>query len=186
MESSDENKKKLELIHVAINQLIEETNKKGKDQEEKEEESILLSRLLSQLDTMEKDAATSCLLKCPLENEQPLTLATGARESRDEEVEVKEIVKELRIVKRQNVITHCLLSVMIIVTAVWQFSEASLLLNMKEKVTHPIRAVGDMVTGSIKWKGGTPKIEAPPLPPISVPELPHMDLPQLNFNGGEE
>lgn len=183
-------KKKMELIHMAINQLIEERNNKGMNQgNDEEEETILLSRLLSQLDSLEKDEGTSNLMKLPLEKEESSALTAGARDCGTKEVGMDEIVKELKSVKRQNLITHCLLSVMIIVTAVWQFSEASLLLNMKEKVTHPIRAVGDVFASSFKWKerkGKKPVIEAPSLPPISVPELLHLDLPHLSLNDDEE
>ncbi|KAJ6836461.1 uncharacterized protein M6B38_327965 [Iris pallida] len=50
------------------------------------------------------------------------------------EVGLNEVVRELKKVKRQNLITHCLLSVMIVVTAVWQFSEASLLIRLSKSL----------------------------------------------------
>ena len=123
------------------------------------------------------------MLKCPLEKEEPSALRSETGDCDAKDVRMDEIVKELRTVKRQNLITHCLLSVLIVVTTVWQFSEASLLLKMKERVSHPMRAVGDMVAGSFKWKGKKPAVEAPPLPPIAVPELPRLDLPHLTFDG---
>lgn len=185
MDTVDDNKK-LEVIHETINKLIEERSKKSKEQED-DEETILFSRLLHHLDSLKKDAkTTSSMLKCPTEKEEPSALAAEAGNQEVKEMEMVEIVKELRSVKRQNVITHCLLTVMIIVTTVWQVSEASILFGMKEKVTHPIRSVGDMIARSLKLKGKKPTIDAPPLPPISVPELPRVDMPYLSLNGSED
>ncbi|KAG8497309.1 hypothetical protein CXB51_008507 [Gossypium anomalum] len=55
---------------------------------------------------------------------------------------VEELVKELKAIKKQNTITHCLLSAMIVVTLFWQVFEASLLLQLKNGFTHPFKSVG--------------------------------------------
>lgn len=139
------------------------------------------------MDSLDNGASASSSMKCPLEKEESPLLAVGAGDCGAKEVVMDDIVKELKNVKRQNLITHCLLSIMIIVTAVWQFKEASILLNMKEKVTHPIQAVGGIIASSFKWKerkGKKLAIQAPPLPPIGIPELPHVDLPHLSLNDG--
>ncbi|KAK1270444.1 hypothetical protein QJS04_geneDACA012588 [Acorus gramineus] len=103
-------------------------------------------------------------------------------------------MRELKAVKRQNLITHCLLSVVIVVTVVWQLSEVSFLLSMKDKVSHPIRSIWNVMEGALKGGGkiqdpNKPNnhtlIEASPLLPLSVPELPHVDLPALPFNNGQ-
>lgn len=109
-------------------------------------------------------------MKFQADNEGSSALPAEAKE-----VAMDEIVKEIRTVKRQNLITHGLLSALIVVTAVWQFKEASLLLSMKEMVTHPIKSVGNMIADFLELKKKKPVIEAHPLPPISVPELPRMD-----------
>ncbi|KAJ6853178.1 uncharacterized protein M6B38_251555 [Iris pallida] len=189
MESiEDDRKKKIELIQAAIHQLFEEKkkNKKGKEEGDEEEEDLLLSKLLSQLDSLEKDAHNTYLPICPAEEHEPSMSVSKAAEYGANEVGLNEVVRELKKVKRQNLITHCLLSVMIVVTAVWQFSEASLLIRIKQKFSHPIKSVGDMITDSLKGQGKKPKIEAPGLPPIGVPQLPSMDLSSLSLNGNEE
>lgn len=52
-------------------------------------------------------------------------------------VTAEEVLRELKNVKRQNRITHWLLSAMILITAFWQLSEVSVLLFMKQKLRHP-------------------------------------------------
>lgn len=102
------------------------------------------------------------------------------------EVDMGEVANEIRRVKVQNVITHCLLSVMIVLTAAWQFSEVSFLLMAKQKLRNPLRTIGDAFMGFLKGKGEKPKIEAAAaLPPIPVPGLPHVDLPSLTLDGDE-
>ena len=63
----------------------------------------------------------------------------------------EEIVKELRAVRRQNFVTHCLLSVMIALTVAWQVSEVSLILKVKDGLTHPFKSFGSMLTGRVKY-----------------------------------
>ncbi|CAL5338126.1 unnamed protein product [Camellia sinensis] len=101
----------------------------------------------------------------------------------------KEIVKELRNVKRQNFITHCLLSAMIVLTITWQISEVSLVLSLKDGLSHPFKTFGGMLAGMLKGpvldaqngekKSSTnqPQIEVPAIPPLKIPELPLLDLP---------
>ncbi|KAG1370132.1 calmodulin-binding transcription activator 4 [Cocos nucifera] len=61
------------------------------------------------------------------------------------------------------------------------FNEVSLLLAVKEKFSHPLRAVGDMIRGSFKGKVKKPHVQVH-LPPIGVPEIPHVDLPSITLN----
>ncbi|KAL9257001.1 hypothetical protein AKJ16_DCAP01997 [Drosera capensis] len=106
--------------------------------------------------------------------------ATGAGD-------VEEILKELKKVRRQNTITHYLLSTLIVLTAAWQLSEVSLLLKVKEGVSHPFRSVGSMVTKMIKGKGQDPeKQDQTDGPAIKVPELPRLDLLSLGLSGDKE
>lgn len=110
------------------------------------------------------------------------------------ETDMEEILKELKAVKRQNTITHCLLSVLIVVTMVWQFSEVSIFLKVKDGFSHPFRSFGSMLVGMLPSpragindvhdadKDSTPQNHNHnPL----VPELPHLDFPNLgSYNGG--
>lgn len=71
----------------------------------------------------------------------------GSREN----AAAEEIVKELRTLRRQNFVTHCLLSVMIALTVAWQVSEVSLILKVKDGLTHPFKSFGSMLlTGMAK------------------------------------
>lgn len=108
-------------------------------------------------------------------------------------VDTEHIVKELKKVKKQNSVTHWLLSAMIALTLVWQISEISLILKVKDGLRHPFKSLGGMFTGILK----TPTTnghdsekqnqnKAPSLPPIKVSDLPAMELPNLNGNNGGE
>lgn len=107
------------------------------------------------------------------------------------DIEAEEIIKELKNVKRQNCITHWLLSAMIVLTVAWQISEVSLILKVKDGLSHPFKHLGCMFTGVLKTSGTNGhdvankenKSEAPSLVPL--PELPHIELPDLNGNGGK-
>ncbi|KAI3803940.1 hypothetical protein L1987_32106 [Smallanthus sonchifolius] len=114
----------VEVIKEAIKQVIEEV---GSDDEG--DDRLLLSKLMSQLEGEPSD--------------------TKLNMSRLEEQEER-IVKELKIVRRQNVITHCLLSVMILLTAAWQISEVSIILKLKNGISHPFRSFGSMLKSVIK------------------------------------
>ena len=70
----------------------------------------------------------------------------GSREN----AAAEEIVRELRKVRRQNFVTHCLLSAMIVLTVAWQVSEVSLILKVKDGLRHPFKSFGSMLTGILK------------------------------------
>lgn len=122
---------------------------------------------------------------------------TAAKDEGAAGVTAEEVVEELRKVRRQNTITHVLLSVLIVVTAVWQLSEFSFLLEIKNKVQHPFRAIGGMIFSAM---GGNPdrssqdksstRVIPPmdghpqPLPTFKMPELPHVELNSLPGNSG--
>lgn len=72
----------------------------------------------------------------------------------EEEEEEEEILKELKKVRRQNSITHYLLTAMIVITLGWQLSEVSLILNIKHRVTNPFKSATEMLKGFLKGRGG--------------------------------
>lgn len=114
------------------------------------------------------------------------------------EIGAEEIVKELKKVKRQNFVTHCLLSAMIILTFAWQLSEVTLILKVKEGLSNPFRSVGSLLAGMLKGPAtngqDTEKqsslskklpSEAPSVSPLKIPEIPFVDLPDLGLNGSK-
>lgn len=104
----------------------------------------------------------------------------GAKNDRDK------IANELRNLKRQNFITHCLLSVMIALTVVWQLSEVKLILCLKDGLSHPFRSAGRMLMGFL-WRSRNNGQDGEKRnliePPLKIPELPHMNLSEFRLNG---
>lgn len=66
-----------------------------------------------------------------------------------------EIMKELKNIKRQNLITHGLLSAMIVVTLTWQLSEVSLILKIKNVLSSPLESLGGIMK---RFLNGQPKV----------------------------
>ncbi|KAL5724853.1 hypothetical protein ACHQM5_008064 [Ranunculus cassubicifolius] len=139
----------MELIHVAIQQLLSQKKDERKiPVQDDDDDDALLSKLLSKLESIKKEREiTTC---GPLaEAKEPSPPMTEKETSdRNQEISSEETVKELREVKRQNRTTHWLLSGVVVLIAVWQFSEVSVLLIVKNKVTHPFRTVGSMFNGA--------------------------------------
>ncbi|CAD5166379.1 unnamed protein product [Musa acuminata subsp. malaccensis] len=182
MERAKNTNEKVEVVHEALHQLLEERKRRRK---EEEEEDLLLSNLLLRLESLEKDGiATEGPEESAIE-EEPEFSKPVSQNCEKREVGMDEIARELRKVKKQNLITHCLLSVMLVITAVWQFNEVSLLLAVRDKLSHPLRTVGDVVKRCLKGNGKRPQIEALPLPPIAVPELSNADLLPLTLRSEE-
>ncbi|XP_042466599.1 uncharacterized protein LOC122049253 [Zingiber officinale] len=97
------------------------------------------------------------------------------------------IAEEIRGVRKQNLVTHRLLSALIVVTLVWQLNEVSLLLMAREKLRNPLKAIGDAVKGLVRGCGRRrlqkQQIETNGLPPIPVPDQTRVDLPPLDLDG---
>ncbi|XP_060214203.1 uncharacterized protein LOC132641293 [Lycium barbarum] len=217
---------KVELIQKTINQLIEQEQVQSKtchlldescfvavnniihkhdddDDDEAQHRHQLLSQLLNQLDSLKEETPLDQMNQSANLQETP---SIKKVEEAEDDVEVREkeekVVKELRKIQKQNFITHCLLSAMIVLTVTWQLSEVSLILKMKDGLKHPLRSMGIMLTGWIK--GPKPvlnghegdlnhstkqlkhKVEAMHLPKIKVPDFPHMELPSMDFINEEE
>ncbi|XP_076936969.1 uncharacterized protein LOC143604343 [Bidens hawaiensis] len=74
-----------------------------------------------------------------------------SRSEQDSEEERLRIVEEaLKKVRRQNVITHYLFSFLIVLTATWQISEVSIILKLKDGVTHPFRSIGGLFKSMVR------------------------------------
>lgn len=102
----------------------------------------------------------------------------GAKIDRDE------IANELRKLKRQNLITHCLLSVMIVLTVVWQLSEVKLILYLKDGLSHPFRSAGSMLMRFLGWRSRNNGQDGNVIEsPLKILELPHVDLSEFRLNG---
>lgn len=120
-----------------------------------------------------------------------------AKSKEEDDEEKAKIVKELKELKRQNFITQCLLSAMIVLTVTWQISEVSIILKLKDGVTHPFRSIGglfmsmirpskvignDEDTDSLISSNLTSNlIESSPVNDLKIPELPRIELPDIDF-----
>ncbi|KAG5605193.1 hypothetical protein H5410_026685 [Solanum commersonii] len=206
MERERERVKKVELIQKAINQLINHEQLQSKtchllddsfvavdDDEETDLRHQLLSQLLTQLDSLKEESQFDQMNESTNLQEAPVEL-----EAEEEE----KVVKELRKIQKQNFITQCLLSTMIVLTLTWQLSEVSIILKMKDGLNHPFRSITSMLTG---WIKGPPpvlngrdddlnnsakqlkhQVETMSLPKLKVQELPHMELPSFDFINEED
>ncbi|XP_007043964.2 PREDICTED: uncharacterized protein LOC18608970 [Theobroma cacao] len=209
----------IELINLAIQKLIQEkrirhTSASADQLSEEDEDDQLLTRLLSQLESLRGDSTLNCkqsegsiLLEevtSPMVDEAEAKRENGSRvECGCGEIGAEEIVKELRAIQRQNTVTHCLLSVMIVVTLVWQLSEVSLFLKVKNGFSHPFRSFGSMLLRMLP--NPTPGINMqdadnnssstkthhnhpldPSLPSVRMPELPHLEFPHLGQSTSSE
>ncbi|KAK7280864.1 hypothetical protein RIF29_08403 [Crotalaria pallida] len=178
-----ERDRKVELIDLAVQKLIQD-NRRNNNMSEEEEEGIFdflktdkkeeeddeaeyqraLSQLLSasqQLEIVKGDevlkqskASTPSVLPAPavqkIESDEKVDAAGEVDSKCNGSETTDEIVKELKKVKRQNFVTHCLLSVMIVVTVAWQLSEVSLIMKVKDGINHPFRSFGSMLKGMVK------------------------------------
>ncbi|XP_059316482.1 uncharacterized protein LOC132067299 [Lycium ferocissimum] len=190
-----------ESCFVAVNNTIHKHDDDDDDDDEAHHRHQLLSQLLNQLDSLKEETPLDQM------NQSANLQETPSIKKVEDDVEVREkeekVVKELRKIQKQNFITHCLLSAMIVLTVTWQLSEVSLILKMKDGLNHPLRSIGSMLTGWIK--GPKPvlngqegdlnhstkqlkhKVEAMHLPKIKVPDFPHMELPSsMDFINEEE
>lgn len=104
------------------------------------------------------------------------------------EIRAEEIVKELKEVKRQNFVTQCLVSVMIVLTVAWQVSEVSLVLKVKNGLSHPFRSFRSILVGMLKGpdkNGQDAENQSSPAKPllVDIPEVPFVDLGSLSLDG---
>ncbi|XP_061338745.1 uncharacterized protein LOC133285518 [Gastrolobium bilobum] len=204
-----EQDRRVELIDLAIQKFIHDNRNNDKESQSHHnhnlsdhdaEYQLALSHLLSvsQLETLERDeilklseaSNPSELLASVVEQIGSEKVDGGCRGSESDD----EIIKELKKVKRQNFVTHCLLSVMIVLTVAWQLSEVSLILKVKNGLSNPFRFFGSMIKGMLKVsdKNGQEhdNKEHPPesssLPSLKVPEMPHMDISSLGLHNGKQ
>ena len=111
----------------------------------------------------------------------------------NEDEEEDKIVKELKKLNRQNFITNCLLSAILVLTVTWQISQVSIILSLKNGVTQPFRSAGSLFKSIIKRhkpNGNNEDtdllttdnlIESSPVHNLKIPEFQHIELPKLNF-----
>ncbi|WOG88669.1 hypothetical protein DCAR_0207904 [Daucus carota subsp. sativus] len=161
MESSS--REKVELIQQTIQRLItdddgdsdsssdgNEVNGSG-ELNRRGRRRLVLTGLLSQLDTIKADEAEE--IACADGEVEHIVEPLNKTEVGSCGMDNEEIAQELKRVRKQNLITHCLLIAMIGLTIVWQIGEVSLLLWLKNGVTHPVRSFGGMVKGMLLPNG---------------------------------
>ncbi|CAL5421106.1 unnamed protein product [Camellia sinensis] len=181
-------KDNLELIQMAIEQMTEEQRGK-KLSLTSEESSFVLSELLSQgddgkLNKQPDPPADSKVLPSPTVGKSISEVADeadGGSDDDDDNGGGEEIVRELREIKRQNFITHCLLSAMIVLTVAWQLSKVSLVLKLQDGLSQTLFELrmlkGPVVNdqnGEKKSSSKQQQVDGPSVPPLKIAELPHL------------
>ncbi|RID46357.1 hypothetical protein BRARA_I03026 [Brassica rapa] len=153
MESSED----VEVLSRAIEKLLDEKRKReaaGDSFIEDEDDQLLLTRLISQLESPNSIQKTVVTAKDEEGESSPVSSPSKGKQEDKRRLEesIEEIAKDIKEVKRQNKVTHILLSAVIILTLTWQLSEYSMIYMMKERLTHPIRSIGGMLSGVFKGK----------------------------------
>lgn len=216
----------LELVHLAIQRLLEDKKKMKEERkrqpqasgdlvfseheadDDDDDDHLLLSKLLSQVESLKASraikkpealadtgvAVNDIRAKSDAAIEAVELEAEEEHKGGETEATPEEIVRELRKVKRQNTVTHWLLSAMIVLTVAWQISEVSLIMKVREGLSHPLRSFGGAITEFLK--GPAPKghddvdkdadqrqSETIGIPPLKMPEFPQFDVPNLTSNG---
>ncbi|PIA33803.1 hypothetical protein AQUCO_04000101v1 [Aquilegia coerulea] len=193
----------VELLAQQKKKTKNEITERNKTKQDEKDDDLLHSRLISESEMIKEDN-TNIQPELLASEKEPSSSAvvevetnmtSGESDGGSKETGTEEILKELRKVKRQNSITHWLLAIMIALTATWQFSEVSLILKVKNKLTNPFKSFGDMFTGAqdaLKHFDGNESdaalknIQSPSLPPLKIPDLPFMDLPVLGLTDLEK
>ncbi|KAK5838982.1 uncharacterized protein LOC108489576 [Gossypium arboreum] len=171
----------IELINQEIQKLLEGTTVKDISENDNDH---LLSRLFCQLESLKEN---NTLKQSEVEELNFPRAKDDKAEAKSENgsgrggMGVEELVKELKAIKKQNTITHGLLLVMIVVTLFWQVSEASLLLQVKNGLTHPFKSVGSWLVTLLKGRAKPTQqhcnhlVDASASPPsLQLPEFPHL------------
>ncbi|CAH9080324.1 unnamed protein product [Cuscuta europaea] len=115
-----------------------------------------------------------------------------------EEEDEEKVIKEMKKIQKQNKVTHCLVSALIVLTLTWQLSEVSLILKLKDGLNHPLRSLGGFVAGMFRRRklpisqaeedddgqrllGNQNKQGSGAAAPFPTIKIPHLSLPSLDF-----
>ncbi|RHN69222.1 hypothetical protein MtrunA17_Chr3g0122361 [Medicago truncatula] len=182
-----EQDRRLELIDQAIQKHIHDNNHNLKDHETEYKQT--LSHLFSVSQQLEMSKGGETVKQS--EASSPLKQVDSAIEKTKGETadgDKDEIIKELKKVKKQNFVTHCLLSAMIVLTVAWQLSEVSLVMRVKDGMNHPFRSVGNMFKEMVKDVSGSngqdaagdkENNESTSLPSLKIPDMTNVDVPNF-------
>ncbi|XP_020214731.1 uncharacterized protein LOC109798747 isoform X2 [Cajanus cajan] len=193
-----EKDRRLELVDQAIQKLIHDNTNKvheslhSHDTDTQYQNALAQLLSVSQLKVLKGDEIVEQYEDAEDEtsvpsSSEPVASVIQKTEGENEDAEGSEndeIVKELKEVKRQNFITHCLLSVMIVLTVTWQLSEVSLILRVKDGLSHPFRSFGNMLRGMVKVPNVNGQeaddkensTESSSLPSLGIPDMSHNGL----------
>ncbi|KAK2443321.1 hypothetical protein QL285_014435 [Trifolium repens] len=151
-----EKDRRLQLIDLAIQKHIHDkidNNSNHHNLKDYETEyQLVLSQLLSvseQLELSKRDETINQNKESNDKEKENEAVDDGGGKG-SEAVDDEEIIKEVKKVKKQNFVTHCLLSAMIVLTVAWQLSEVSLVWKVKEGINDPFRSFGNMVKDTMK------------------------------------
>ncbi|KAJ6705105.1 F17L21.9 [Salix purpurea] len=184
--------KNLDLIDQAIKKLLAEKRNKETSGDDgflqDDSDQLLLSKLLSELESLKGNGVKRSELSPGTEEEEvnspEIGEALSKHENSIENSAAEEIVKELRKLRRQNFVSQCLISAMIVLSVAWQASQLTLFFQFKNGLSRPFKSFGGMVTGVLKRcstnrqdpeNQQSKEVPAQVLP-LRIPELPRIDL----------
>lgn len=102
-----------------------------------------------------------------------------------EEIDKQEIVKELNKLKRQNTVTHWLLSTMLVLIIAWQASEVTLIWKVKHGLSNPFSYFGSLISGIFSGRSEQSrqdeKHQNDAYPSLKLPDLPSVELPDIGL-----
>ncbi|KAG5249687.1 Nuclear transport factor [Salix suchowensis] len=134
--------KNLDLIDQAIKKLLAEKRNKETSGDDgflqDDSDQLLLSKLLSELESLKGNGVKlgRSELSPGTEEEEEVNSpeigeAVSKHENGIENSAAEEIVKELRKLRRQNFVSQCLISAMIVLSVAWQASQLTLFFQFK-------------------------------------------------------
>uniref|UniRef100_A0A7N0UX65 Uncharacterized protein n=1 Tax=Kalanchoe fedtschenkoi TaxID=63787 RepID=A0A7N0UX65_KALFE len=193
----------VEWIQQAVYRLTEENNMEGLSVDQiltagEDDGQIILSKLLLQLETLQANNTSEDILGVVLLETQGSPAPDGPdkvdsrSEVNDESTSIStgteltnkvadEIIKELEKLRKQNVMTYCLLSAMMVLTLVWQLSEMSLVLKVKNGLSNPFKVLGGVLFRMIVKPANGQGSAKKPNESHSLPRLHNLNL--SNYNG---
>ncbi|GLJ43798.1 hypothetical protein SUGI_0911810, partial [Cryptomeria japonica] len=147
--------KDLDLIELALSRILRD-NPRGSGAVSKlaqdEGDRQLLLRLLDQLNSLRTEREQKALLPIMECSRNSDSVGSNEKIKKMEEhigviVTEKDLIREIRFVKKQNMVTHAALGIMLMSSTMWRSSQLFVALRIRNKINHPLKTIGDIISG---------------------------------------